>query len=444
MAKRIAINGFGRIGRLTFRNLLNKRGVEIVAINDLTDNKTLAHLLKYDTAHGQFEGTVKHDAETLIVNRKKIHAFSQKDPSKLPWKKLKVDVVLECTGFFRTKAKADLHRKAGAKSVVISAPAKSDDVQTIVLGVNGEELNARENIFSNASCTTNCLAPLVKVIEDSWGIELGSMTTTHAYTGDQRIQDAPHSDLRRGRAAASNIVPTTTGAAKAVSKVIPSISGKLSAMALRVPVVTGSLVELNVVLNKPTTVEKVNAKFKRMSRSSMKGILEYCEDPVVSSDIIRNPHSSIFDSLLTSVNGNMLKVVSWYDNEAGYSARLADLCVIVAKKKVGKKSASKTRSKRSTKKATSKTKSTTAKKRAGRPAKKAKETVAKKTTAKKKRAGRPAKNSAAKKRVGRPAKKRAGRPAKNTTAKKRVGRPAKKRAGRPAKRRVGRPAKAKK
>ncbi len=457
MAKRIAINGFGRIGRLTFRNLLNKRGIEIVAINDLTDNKTLAHLLKYDTAHGQFDGTVKHDENTLIVNRKKIHAFSQKDPSKLPWKKLKVDVVLECTGFFRTKEKADLHRKAGAKSVVISAPAKSDDVQTIVLGVNDEELNARENIFSNASCTTNCLAPLVKILEDNWGVEVGSMTTTHAYTGDQRIQDAPHADLRRGRAAACNIVPTTTGAAKAVAKVIPSIAGKLSAMALRVPVVTGSLVELNVILKKEATVEKVNATFKKMSRGAMKGVLEYCEDPVVSSDIVRNPHSSIFDSLLTSVNGNMLKVVSWYDNEAGYSARLADLCVLVAKKKpgkAGKKIAKKATSKRktTTKKATTK-KATAEKatgKRRGRPAKK--------------KAGRPAKSEAtaatAKKR-GRPAKKSVGKPAKSkvaTVAKKRgrpakksVGRPAKskvtavaKKRGRPAKRRVGRPAKVKK
>lgn len=420
MAKRIAINGFGRIGRLTFRNLLNKRGIEIVAINDLTDNKTLAHLLKYDTAHGQFDGTVKYDDETLIVNRKKIHAFSQKDPSKLPWKKLKVDVVLECTGFFRTKAKAELHRKAGAKSVVISAPAKSDDVQTIVLGVNDEELNPRENIFSNASCTTNCLAPLVKVLEDNWGVEVGSMTTTHAYTGDQRIQDAPHADLRRSRAAACNIVPTTTGAAKAVGKVVPSIAGKLSAMALRVPVVTGSLVELNVILKKPTTVEKVNAKFRKMSKGSMKGILEYCEDPVVSSDIVRNPHSSIFDSLLTSVNGNMLKIVSWYDNEAGYSARLADLCVVVAKKKASKKTSAKRKT--ASKKTTTKRKTT------------AKKASTKKATAKKKSVGRPAKKS-----VGRPAKKSVGRP-----AKRRVGRPSKNSVGRPAKRRVGRPAKAKK
>ena len=375
MAKRIAINGFGRIGRLTFRNLLKKRGIEVVAINDLTDNETLAHLLKYDSAQGPFDGTVKHDESTLIVNRKKIHAFSERDPSKLPWKKLKVDVVLECTGIFTTSDKAGLHLKAGAKNVVISAPAKSDGIQTIVLGVNDDELNTKNKIFSNASCTTNCLAPLIKVLEDNWGVELGSMTTTHAYTGDQRIQDAPHKDLRRSRAAAFNIVPTSTGAANAVGKVIPSIKGKLSAMALRVPVITGSLVELNVVVKKPTTVEKVNAKFKSASKGAMKGVLEYCTDPVVSSDIVRNPHSSIFDSLLTSVNGNMLKVVSWYDNEAGYSARLADLCDMIARAKKSKRKT--TAKKSSAKRAT--TKKTSAKRATVR-----KTTAKKRTTAKRK------------------------------------------------------------
>jgi len=389
MAKRIAINGFGRIGRLTFRNLLNKRGIEIVAINDLTDNETLAHLLKYDSAQGPFEGTVKYDDNTLIVNRKKIHAFSQKDPAKLPWKKLKVDVVLECTGFFRSSQAAGLHLDAGAKNVVISAPAKSDDIQTIVLGVNEEEIDLRKKIFSNASCTTNCLAPLVKVLEDNWGVELGSMTTTHAYTGDQRIQDAPHSDLRRSRAAAYNIVPTSTGAASAVGKVIPSIKGKLSAMALRVPVITGSLVELNVVLNKPTTAEKVNAKFKAASKGAMKGVLEYCTDPVVSSDIVRNPHSSIFDSLLTNVNGNMLKVVSWYDNEAGYSARLADLCTLIARSKATKRK--KSAKKAATKKTTAKratTRKTTAKKATTRKAATRKTTAKRRTTAKRKTAAK--------------------------------------------------------
>ena len=381
MAKRIAINGFGRIGRLTFRNLLKKRGIEIVAINDLTDNETLAHLLKYDSAHGQFDGTVKYDDKTLTVNRKKIHAFSERDPSKLPWKKLNVDVVLECTGIFTTKDKAGLHLKAGAKDVVISAPAKSDGVQTIVLGVNQDELDPKAHIFSNASCTTNCLAPLVKILEDNWGVEVGSMTTTHAYTGDQNIQDAPHKDLRRARAAAYNIVPTSTGAASAVSKVIPSIAGKLSAMALRVPIITGSLVELNVVLNNPTTVEKVNAKFRAASKGAMKGVLEYCVDPIVSSDIVRNTHSSIFDSLLTDVNGSMLKIVSWYDNEAGYSARLADLCTMIANKKKSRT----TRKKGTAKRATAK--KITGKKVSAKRATAKKATV-KKVTAKKRTAKR--------------------------------------------------------
>lgn len=332
MAKKIAINGFGRIGRLTFRNLLQKEGVEIVAINDLTDNKTLAHLLKYDSAQGAFEGTVEATDEALIVNGKEIKAYAQRNPEELPWSELDVDLVLECTGFFRTKELAGLHLKAGAKDVVISAPAKGDDVQTIVLGVNEEILDRRKNVFSNASCTTNCMAPVVKVILDNWGIKVGSMTTTHAYTGDQRMQDAPHADLRRARAAAFNIVPTSTGAAKAVGKVLPEVAGKISAMSLRVPVITGSLIEMNVVVEKGCTAEEVNAKFKEASEGRMKGVLQYCTDPIVSSDIVRNPHSSIFDSLLTEVNGDMLKVVSWYDNEAGYSARLADLAHMILTK----------------------------------------------------------------------------------------------------------------
>jgi len=252
---------------------------------------------------------------------------------------MKVDLVLECTGHFRTKDSASKHLKAGAKDVVISAPGKGDGIQTIVLGVNDDEFNSRAKIYSNASCTTNCLAPVVKLINDNWGIEVGSMTTTHAYTSDQRIQDAPHSDLRRARAAAMNIVPTSTGAAVAVGKVIPEVAGKLDAIAVRVPVVTGSMIELNVILNKTTTVEAVNNKFKRAANGNLKGILEYQTDPIVSSDIIRNPHSSIFDSLMTSVNGNLLKVVSWYDNEAGYSARLADLCSMIASGKKSKRKA---------------------------------------------------------------------------------------------------------
>lgn len=332
MAKKIAINGFGRIGRLTFRNLLNKEGVEVVAINDLTDNATLAHLLKYDSSQGKFDGTVTSDDNSITVNGKKIKAYNDRNPENLPWADLGVDLVLECTGFFRTKEAASKHLKAGAKDVLISAPAKGDGVQTIVLGVNDKELDKRKNVFSNASCTTNCLAPLSKIITENWGVKVGSMTTTHAYTGDQRIQDAPHSDLRRARAAAFNIVPTTTGAATAVGKVVPAIKGKLFAMALRVPVITGSLVELNVQVEKETTVEEVNAKFKEMAEGPMKGVLEYCTDPIVSSDIVQNPHSSIFDSLLTDYKDGMLKVVSWYDNEAGYSARLADLAHLILTK----------------------------------------------------------------------------------------------------------------
>jgi len=283
MGKKIAINGFGRIGRLTFRNLLKKGNIEVVAINDLTDNATLAHLLKFDSAHGKFDGTVEAKDDALVVNGKTIKAFSERDPSKLPWGDLSVDVVIECTGHFRTKEKAGMHLAAGAKDVVMSAPAKSDGVQTIVLGVNDDELDRRKNVFSNASCTTNCLAPLMKIMEEEYGVIYGAMTTTHAYTADQRIQDAPHSDLRRARAAAYNIVPTSTGAAKAVGKVLPSVDGKLFAIAVRVPVITGSMVELNVRLSKKATKEEINATFKKYAEGTMKGVLEYSTDPLVSS-----------------------------------------------------------------------------------------------------------------------------------------------------------------
>ena len=330
MGKKIAINGFGRIGRLTFRNLLQKDNIEVVAINDLTDNATLAHLLKFDSAHGKFDGTVEAKDDALVVNGKTIKAFAERDPSKLPWSDLGVDVVIECTGHFRTKEKAGMHLGAGAKDVVMSAPAKSDGVQTIVLGVNDDELDRRKNVFSNASCTTNCLAPLMKILEEEYGVIYGAMTTTHAYTADQRIQDAPHSDLRRARAAAYNIVPTSTGAAKAVGKVIPSVDGKLFAIAVRVPVITGSMVELNVRLTKKATKDEINATFKKYAEGKMKGVLEYSTDPLVSSDIVGNKHSSIFDSLMTDINEDMVKVVSWYDNEAGYSARLADLATLIA------------------------------------------------------------------------------------------------------------------
>ena len=333
MAKKVAINGFGRIGRLTFRRLLLNKDVEVVAINDLTDNATLAHLLKYDSAQGAFDGTVEHDNDSLTVNGKRIAAMSERNPEQLPWKELGVDVVLECTGIFRTKEKASMHITAGCKDVVISAPAKSAGVQTIVLGVNDDELDLNNNVFSNASCTTNCMAPVAKLLVDNFGVEFGSMTTTHAYTSDQNIQDAPHSDLRRARAAGFNIVPTSTGAASAVGKVVPEVAGKFSAMALRVPTITGSLIEMNVQLGRETTTEELNGIFKAAAEGPMKGILKYETDPVVSSDIVRSPYSSIFDSLLTEANGTFVKVVSWYDNEAGYSARLADLTALIAGKR---------------------------------------------------------------------------------------------------------------
>ena len=332
MAKKVAINGFGRIGRLTFRRLLAKEGIEVVAINDLTDNATLAHLLKYDSAQGKFDGTVEATDDALIVNGKTIKATSERNPEALPWGDLGVDIVLECTGIFRTKEAASKHLKAGAKDVIISAPAKGDGVQTIVLGVNQEILDKRKNVFSNASCTTNCFSPVAKILEENWGVEFGSMTTTHGYTSDQRIQDAPHADLRRARAAAYNIVPTSTGAAIATGKVVPSVAGKFSAIAMRVPIITGSLVEVNAVLKNEATAEEINAKFKEYSEGSMKGYLEYCTDPIVSSDIVGNPSSSIFDSLMTQSTGKFVKVVSWYDNEAGYSARLADLTEFILNK----------------------------------------------------------------------------------------------------------------
>lgn len=329
MAKKIAINGFGRIGRLSFRNLLQMDDVEVVAINDLTDNPTLAHLLKYDSVHGKFNGTVSADDNNLYVNGKAIKALAEKDPTKLPWKELGVDVVLECTGRFTDEEKASWHLQAGARKVIISAPAKGN-IPTIVLGVNNEKVTADVAIFSNASCTTNCLAPMVKVLDDLLGIENGFMTTIHAYTADQNIQDAPHRDLRRARAAAVSIVPTSTGAAKAVGEVMPHLKGKLNGNAMRVPVPDGSVTDFTAVVRKTATAAEINAAFKAASEAALKGVLEYCEDPIVSADILGNPHSCIFDSELTMVIGNTVKVVGWYDNEAGYSARLADLCHRVA------------------------------------------------------------------------------------------------------------------
>lgn len=328
MSKRIAINGFGRIGRLSFRNLLNMPGVEVVAINDLTDNPTLAHLLKYDTVHGKFNGTVTADEQNLYVNGKAIKALAEKDPAKLPWSELGVDIVLECTGRFTDEPMAALHLQAGAKKVIISAPAKGN-IPTVVLGVNNEVIKPEINIYSNASCTTNCLAPMVKVLDDLLGIESGFMTTIHAYTADQNIQDAPHRDLRRARAAAASIVPTSTGAAKAVGEVLPHLKGKLNGNAMRVPVPDGSVTDFTVLVKKTAAVAEINAAFKQASETTMKGVLEYCTDLIVSADILGNQHSCIFDSDLTMVIGNMVKVVGWYDNEAGYSARLTDLADLV-------------------------------------------------------------------------------------------------------------------
>jgi len=323
--KRIAINGFGRIGRLTFRNLWKMDDVDVVAINDLTDNATLAHLLKFDSAHGKFDHEITATDQNIIIDGNRVAASSERDPSKLPWADMNIDTVIEATGVFRTADKAKLHIEAGAKRVVISAPGKGDGIETVVLGVNSDGMNDDAPVYSNASCTTNCLAPVVQVLDMTFGIDKGSLTTTHAYTSDQNIQDAPHSDLRRARAAAVNIIPTTTGAAAAVGKVYPPIKDKLFAIAIRVPVITGSMIELNVIMNKEASIEAINEAFKTAADGPMKGILEYSTDPLVSSDIIGNKHSCIFDSQMTNVIGNLVKVVAWYDNEAGYSARLAEL-----------------------------------------------------------------------------------------------------------------------
>lgn len=324
---RVAINGFGRIGRMVFRAAYEQgfEGIDIVAVNDLTDTKTLAHLLKYDSVHGRFKGDVSHDENNLYVNGKSLRVYAERDPVNLPWKELGVDVVVESTGFFRKNADASKHIKAGAKKVLISAPSPDADFD-VVLGVNEDKYDkSKHNIISNASCTTNCLAPIAKVLNDNFGIVKGFMTTVHAFTGDQRMVDAPHKDLRRARAAAVNIVPTSTGAAIAVARVIPDLDGKLDGMAMRVPVADGSITDLTCELGREVTVEEVNNLFKNVASHHLKGILEYCEDPIVSSDIVGNPHSSILDADSTKVNGNMVKLVSWYDNEWGYSNRMVDI-----------------------------------------------------------------------------------------------------------------------
>jgi glyceraldehyde 3-phosphate dehydrogenase len=340
VAIRVAINGFGRIGRLTFRNLwARKNEFEVVAINDLTDNKMLATLLKYDSTHRRFPGTVTSDNENLVVDGTKVKALSVRNPAELPWGDMKVDVVVESTGIFTGRAKDgkagyDSHVQAGAKKVVLSAPAKDKPDLTCVLGVNDDKLTADMKFVSNASCTTNCLAPVAKVLHESFGIEKGLMTTVHAYTNDQVVQDFPHSDPYRARAAAVNIIPTSTGAAKAVGEVIPALNGKLTGISLRVPVTTGSVVDLTAVMSKDVTKEEVNAAMKKAAEGPLKGILCYTEDPLVSTDIIGDPHSSIFAADFTQVlAGNLLKIVSWYDNEWGYSVRTADLIAKIAKLK---------------------------------------------------------------------------------------------------------------
>ena len=332
MSIRVAINGFGRIGRLTFRNLMARSDeFEVVAINDLTSNQMLATLLKYDSTHGRYDAKVSYDDQNLIVNGSKIRALEVRNPAELPWKELGVDVVVESTGIFTSRAEGgrpgyDTHLEAGAKKVILSAPAKDGADLTCVLGVNDDKLNGDLKCISNASCTTNCLAPVAKVLHEKFGIEKGLMTTVHAYTNDQRVQDMPHSDPYRARAAAQNIIPTSTGAAKAVGLVIPELQGKLTGIAMRVPVATGSVVDLTVNLRNSTTVEEVNAAMKAAAEGPLRGILAYSEDPIVSSDVIGDSHSSIFAPDFTQIlDGTMLKVVSWYDNEWGYSARTVDL-----------------------------------------------------------------------------------------------------------------------
>ncbi len=322
---RIAINGFGRIGRIFLRSVLEIPNIEVVAINDLTDTATLAHLFKYDSVHGRFKGEVGFDSNNLIINDKSIRVTAEQNPSILPWAELNIDVVMESTGKFTTKAAAAQHLTAGSKQVIISAPSPDRDVPTVVLGVNDGSVDLRAPILSNASCTTNNVATMVKVLDDNWGIVDGYITTVHSMTGDQNLHDAPHKDLRRARAASASIIPTTTGAAKAITNIFPHLLGKLGGAGIRVPVLNGSLTDFTCSLKYTPTVEEINRAFKKASENQMKNIMEYTEDPIVSVDILDNPHSCIFDSQLTSVVGGLVKVVGWYDNEKGYSSRLANL-----------------------------------------------------------------------------------------------------------------------
>ncbi|MBE2185737.1 MAG: type I glyceraldehyde-3-phosphate dehydrogenase [Rhodothermales bacterium] len=333
MAIKLGINGFGRIGRLVFRAILERgsKDFDIVGVNDLTDAATLAHLLKYDSVHGRLNLDIHAEGDDIVVGSERFKVFAEKDPANLPWGALDCDVVIESTGKFTDRAGAQKHLDAGAKKVIISAPAKGEDL-TVVLGVNDDQLTGKETILSNASCTTNCLAPMAKVLDDLAGIEQGFMVTTHAYTADQRLQDAPHKDLRRARAAALSIVPTTTGAAKAVGLVLPHLKGKLDGLSFRVPIPDGSCTDLTCTVKRDVTIEEINAALKAAAEGPMKGVLEYSTDPLVSADIVHNPHSCIVDSDLTMAMGRMVKIVGWYDNEWGYSNRTVDLAKLVMEK----------------------------------------------------------------------------------------------------------------
>lgn len=331
---KVAINGFGRIGRMVFKAGHNDKDIEFVAINDLTDTKTLAHLLKYDSVHGKFDGKVEYTSDSLVIDGKKIKVFAEKDPEKLPWKDLKVDVVVESTGYFTEYDAAYKHIKAGAKKVLLSAPGKGDKpIKTIVHGINDDKISKEDLIISNASCTTNCIAPVLYVIQNKFGIKRGFMNTIHAYTGDQNLVDGPHKDLRRARSAAVNIVPTSTGAAKAIGEVIPELKGKMDGISIRVPVPDGSCADLVMELEKDVKKEDINNTIKEAASKELKGILEYTQEPLVSQDIVCNPHSSIFDAQLTNViGGNFVRIVAWYDNEWGYSVRMIDMIKQMNKK----------------------------------------------------------------------------------------------------------------
>ncbi|HEY8784077.1 MAG TPA: type I glyceraldehyde-3-phosphate dehydrogenase [Mucilaginibacter sp.] len=322
---RIAINGFGRIGRIFLRNILDRPGIAVVAINDLADTQTLAHLFKYDSVHQRFKGTIDFDRDNLFVNNQNIKVLTEKEPQALPWKALGIDLVIESTGKFTSRQAAMGHLEAGAKQVIISAPSTDKSVPTVVLGVNDGLVDLRSQILSNASCTTNNVAAMIKVLDDNWGIVDGYITTVHSMTGDQSLHDSPHKDLRRARAASASIIPTTTGAAKAITTIFPHLEGRLGGAGIRVPVLNGSLTDLTCSLKKQATVEAINSAFKQVAEGAMRNILEYTEDPIVSADIIGNTHSCIFDARLTSIVGGLVKVVGWYDNEMGYSSRLADL-----------------------------------------------------------------------------------------------------------------------